>query len=145
MDLTERMRQGMVPFRYERPDEETRAGRKATIIMPGIDHLHAHVQVVGDGGETNLHSHPKTDGWWFVLAGRARFYGEDDSEPIGVLGQHEGVLVPRGTKYWFERDGDELLEILHIAITQPDTDIATDRRNHRPLTTAVKESFVLEA
>lgn len=145
MDLEARKQQGMVPFRYERPDEEARAGRKATIVLPGVDRLHAHVQVVGEGGETNLHSHPGTDGWWFVLSGRARFYGEDDREPVAVVGRLEGVLVPRGTKYWFERDGDELLEILHIAVTQPEADIATDRRNHRPVTQAFKEAFVIEA
>jgi mannose-6-phosphate isomerase-like protein (cupin superfamily) len=72
------------------------------------------VQVVKQGGETNLHSHKLLDGVWFVLKGRARFYTMDD-ELVADLGQHEGILVPRGYPYWFERgDGPDDLEILQV-------------------------------
>jgi mannose-6-phosphate isomerase-like protein (cupin superfamily) len=72
------------------------------------------VQVVKQGGETNLHSHRLLDGVWFVLKGRARFYTVDN-ELVADLGPHEGILVPRGYPYWFERgEGPDDLEILQV-------------------------------
>jgi mannose-6-phosphate isomerase-like protein (cupin superfamily) len=47
------------------------------------------------------------------LSGHARFYGEGDVV-LGDLGKHEGILLPRGTKYWFESVGSEPLELLQI-------------------------------
>jgi len=71
------------------------------------------IKVIRSGGETNLHSHTALDGFWFVLSGRARFYGEGD-KLIADLGPHEGVLIPRGLPYWFEAAGDEVLELLQV-------------------------------
>jgi mannose-6-phosphate isomerase-like protein (cupin superfamily) len=72
------------------------------------------VQVVKVGGETNLHAHKLLDGFWFVLKGRAKFYTVDN-ELVADLGPHEGILVPRGYPYWFERgDGPDDLEILQV-------------------------------
>jgi mannose-6-phosphate isomerase-like protein (cupin superfamily) len=60
-----------------------------------------------------------------VLAGRARFYTEGDAL-VADLGRHEGVLIPRGFKYWFEQTGDESLQILQVHATMPSDD-PTDR------------------
>jgi mannose-6-phosphate isomerase-like protein (cupin superfamily) len=48
-----------------------------------------------------------------VLEGRARFYGEGD-QLIGDLGKYEGVMIPRGTPYWFESSGEVPLQILQV-------------------------------
>jgi mannose-6-phosphate isomerase-like protein (cupin superfamily) len=71
------------------------------------------VQLMRHGGEERLHSHAHLDGLWMVLNGRCRFYGEGDAL-LADLGKHEGVLIPRGFKYWFESVGDEELELLQV-------------------------------
>ena len=55
------------------------------------------------------------DGFWFVLAGKVKFYGPGDVL-IGEYSKHEGILIPAGVEYWFESsDQDEALEILQMA------------------------------
>ena len=98
-------------FRYQKPDKFT-AG-KASVRLCNSDVLMGLVQVVQDGGENNLHYHKTNDGFWLVLGGRARFYGPGD-EDLGEFGRHEGIFIPRGARYWFERVGDEELEILRV-------------------------------
>ncbi len=101
-------------FRYETPTPD--GSGKVHSFLARSDILSAGVQLVSDGGETNLHAHGGNDGFWFVLAGRARFYGEGDVV-IGEFGQHEGILIPRGFPYWFEKAGDEPLEIMRVGAT----------------------------
>ena len=59
--------------KYAQPKEEF-AG-KAVIRLVQSDILMGNVQVVSEGGDNNLHSHAGMDGFWFVLKGKARFYG----------------------------------------------------------------------
>ena len=70
-----------------------------------------------------------------ILKGRARFYG-DGNTVLGDFGPYEGILVPRGFKYWFESSGDEDLEILQVEafdIALPDDKtLHADRMNHEP-------------
>lgn len=98
-------------FRYKKPDS-FKAG-KASVRLCESDVIKGLVQVVQDGGENNLHYHKTNDGFWLVLGGRARFYGPGD-ELIDELGPNEGILIPRNARYWFERVGDEELEILRV-------------------------------
>ena len=98
-------------FRYKRPAELKTKRGIAPLVRSDI--LFSAVQVIREGGENSLHSHAAMDGFWFVLRGRARFYGDGD-KLIGDIGQHEGVFVPRNTPYWFESVGDELLELLQV-------------------------------
>ena len=88
-------------------------GVKHSKLMCSSDLLRVHHQVIKSGGENNLHSHPGEDAFWLVLNGAVRFYGEGDKE-IGVYKKEEGVLIPRGFKYWFESASDEPLEVLRI-------------------------------
>jgi len=124
---------GLRPFAYRRPEVEQ---SKAVVVLARTDRMFASVQVLREGGENNLHSHPHQDGFWMVLSGRARFYGDGD-ELIADLGPHEGVLVPRGTRYWFESAADETLELLQIeAFSKPlrnRDELINDRVNHSPL------------
>ena len=77
------------------------------------DLVRLNVQIVKEGGENNLHYHSGGDNCWMVLKGRARFYGVAD-KLIGDLGPHDGILLPGGARYWFEKVGPEDLEILQI-------------------------------
>ncbi len=49
---------------------------KTSTRLVRTDHLNSGVQVVAEGGETNLHAHTSQDEIWFVLSGAARFYTE---------------------------------------------------------------------
>ena len=120
------------PFSYLRPDFSM---GKEVVLLARTDRMMAAVQVLMDGGENNLHSHPHQDGFWMVLRGRARFYGEDN-QLIAELAQHEGILVPRGARYWFETASSEPLELLQVeAFNKPlkePREISEDRVDHEP-------------
>lgn len=103
---------GHTLFSYRKP--ETLKGGKAIVQLAESDIIRGRVQIVREGGENNLHSHTGMDGFWMVLRGRVKFYGPGD-ELLAELSQHEGILLPRGTEYWFESSGDEDLELLQMA------------------------------
>jgi mannose-6-phosphate isomerase-like protein (cupin superfamily) len=98
-------------FRYAKPTLVKAKRGIAPLVRSDI--LFSAVQVIREGGENSLHSHSAMDGFWFVLQGRARFYGEGD-KLIAEIGRHEGVFVPRNAPYWFESAGDEVLELLQV-------------------------------
>jgi hypothetical protein len=60
------------------------------------------------------------------------------------LGPNEGVLIPRGVKYWFERTGDEPLEILQVECSdvqiKTDKQLMEDRVNYAPQARIVNNS-----
>lgn len=66
-----------------------------------------------------------------------RFYTTDD-EIIGEFGHHEGILIPRGYRYWFESCGEEDLELLQFEASSkgPGYDITQDRVDYTPQTQA---------
>ena len=99
-------------FKYAKPDTAQSKPRHI-VWLARTDRMIANMQVIKSGGENTLHSHRHLDGFWMVLGGRARFYGEGDVL-LGDLGKHEGILLPRGVKYWFESAGDEPLELLQV-------------------------------
>lgn len=98
-------------FVYRKPEEIK--SRRALVPIVRSDIMMAMIQVIKEGGEQSLHAHSNLDGFWFVLGGRARFYGERD-ELIAELGKHEGVYIPREYPYWFEAVGGEPLELLQV-------------------------------
>ncbi len=99
-------------FRYRAPENLKRD--RALVPLAKTQSLLSMVQVFrGSGGEQELHMHTAMDGFWFVLAGRARFYGENDVL-VADLGPHEGILVPSGAKYWFEAGDCDQLELLQV-------------------------------
>jgi mannose-6-phosphate isomerase-like protein (cupin superfamily) len=120
--------------KYVTPDAEQRAGRKKVVVrLAGTDTIRPMVQCVAPkGGDTNLHAHPHTDGFWFVISGRSRWYRADD-ELVAEIGPMESIMVPKGTQYWFEASSDEPLEILHIAVTEQGVDPRRDRVDVQPV------------
>lgn len=111
----------MERFEFELPERESLHKGKGHRRLARTDLVRAEIQVVYEGGETNLHSHSGNDGFWYVLGGSAIFYSDEDTI-FAELGPNEGVLVPRGTPYWFKKgEGDEPLQIMHVAAQAQDT------------------------
>jgi mannose-6-phosphate isomerase-like protein (cupin superfamily) len=98
---------------------------KTSTRLVRTDHLNSGVQVVAEGGETNLHAHSSQDEIWFVLSGAATFYTEGDAI-VARLGKHDGLLIPHGAAYWFESASDENLVILRFGAAVPEA--GPDRR-----------------
>jgi mannose-6-phosphate isomerase-like protein (cupin superfamily) len=98
-------------FTYKAPEALERV--KEIVNLTKTPSLRVNVQVVKEGGENNMHYHTNSDGVWIVLRGRAKFYGPGD-KVIGDLGVHEGITLPGGARYWFEKTSEEELEILQI-------------------------------
>ena len=109
----EQAEERIVAFSYKRPEQGYQHG-KAMAPLGRSDIVKGVVQVIREGGENALHYHTTMDSFWLVLSGRARFYTVGD-RLIGEFGPQEGCLTPRGARYWFERVGDEPLEILQVA------------------------------
>jgi mannose-6-phosphate isomerase-like protein (cupin superfamily) len=97
-------------IRYTKPAVD---GKRGIVRLARSDTMVAMIQVLKPGaGEIELHSHTALDGLWFVLKGKARFYGAG-TEYIEV-GPHEAVFVPHDAPYWFENSGDDDLELLQV-------------------------------
>jgi mannose-6-phosphate isomerase-like protein (cupin superfamily) len=111
-------------FKYQTPQFD---GVKKTLQVCNSDLMKVQVQVVKEGGENNLHSHTGDDAFWYVISGAVKFYGEGD-EVIGEFNRGEGILIPRGFKYWFESSSREPLEILRV--TAKDQKVENQRVDH---------------
>src|ERR1700691_4318783 len=105
-------------FSYRTPAENGEV--KQIINLFGSDLIRLNVQIVKEGGENNLHYHTGGDNCWMVLRGAARFYGVGD-KLLGEFGTNEGILLPGGSRYWFEKIGNEDLEILQIVCRESRT------------------------
>jgi mannose-6-phosphate isomerase-like protein (cupin superfamily) len=104
-------------FDYRKPADATDRDGEPVVkqianLMRG-DLMRLNVQIVKQGGENNLHYHTGGDTVWMVLKGAARFYGIGN-KLLGELGPHGGILLPGGSRYWFEKIGSDDLEILQI-------------------------------
>jgi mannose-6-phosphate isomerase-like protein (cupin superfamily) len=104
------MAQEAKEFKYQTPEF---AGVKKSMLVCNSDLMKVMVQIVKDGGENNLHTHTGDDAFWYVINGAVKFYGEGD-KLIGEYKKGEGILIPRGFKYWFESSSPEALEILRV-------------------------------
>jgi mannose-6-phosphate isomerase-like protein (cupin superfamily) len=112
-------------FSYEKPPADGQVKQIASLFRSDLIRLN--VQIVTEGGENNLHYHTGGDNAWMVLKGAARFYGVGD-ELLGEFHANEGILLPGGSRYWFEKVGDEDLEILQIVCKETRT-AKTERVN----------------
>ncbi len=102
----------MQPFSYKKPDT-SELKRSKRFDLGKTDIVRGVMQVWKTGGETDLHYHALTDSLWIVIKGRATFYGPDNVL-IGEFGEQEGVIMPRGARYWFENSEEDDLEILQV-------------------------------
>jgi len=107
-----------VPFKtFVVAPQLLKQGKTSTRLVSS-EYLGAGVQVVADGGETNLHAHPTQDEIWLVLGGEAKFYTTDD-ELVATLGKYHGILVPHDAPYWFESSSAENLVIMRFGAHFP--------------------------
>jgi len=110
------------------------------------DQLAVSVQVAADGGDTNMHSHPHTDSIWIVLDGEATFYGagQGGSDKVAAkMKKNQGLLLKRGTPYWFESSGKTPLVIIHVAASDRNAINEKDRVDFRPRTRVGSEGAVV--
>lgn len=92
-------------------------GRLDTVLSE-TPRLRVWVKCYAEGGENALHAHTNEDHCFVVLQGRARFYDRaGNSREIGRL---EGIMLPRGTFYWFQSCGDEPLVLLRVGALYSD-------------------------
>ena len=112
------MAQDAKEFRHQTPEFE---GVKKTWQVCNSDLMKVQMQVVKNGGENNLHTHTGEDAFWYVITGAVKFYSEGD-KLIGEYQKGEGILVPRGFKYWFESASQEPLEILRVTAKDQNID-----------------------
>ena len=105
-------------FRFQIPEFE---GVKKTWQVCNSDLMKVQIQAVKNGGENNLHTHTGEDAFWYVISGAVKFYGEGD-KLVGEYKKGEGILVPRGYKYWFESASQEPLEILRVTAKDQNID-----------------------
>lgn len=106
------------PFRiFEVKPQLLESGKTSRNLARG-EVLSLTVQVVADGGETNLHAHAGNEAIWLVLNGRATFY-TTGNEVVGTIGRYQAMFIPHGTPYWFESSSPENLVILRIGARVP--------------------------
>ena len=77
-------------FSYQRPDNDR---SKNLTVLCKTDRVSADMQLVKEGGENKLHSHTVSDGFFMVLQGSVKFYGEGDVV-LAELGVQEGIVMP---------------------------------------------------
>ena len=107
-------------FGYKQPTAGARPKDTTWLVKSGMIKLL--VQVIRDGVDQNLHYHTNSETIWMVLRGRVRFHGVGD-KMLAELGPEEGILLPGGSRYWFERIGPETLELMQmIAVDQASGD-----------------------
>jgi mannose-6-phosphate isomerase-like protein (cupin superfamily) len=122
-------------FAYDKP--VVVGDKKTRVPLAKTDLALFEVQVFDAGGENHLHAHLHTDGFWFVKSGRARFYTTGDVV-IADLGPNQGVVIPRGYKYWFESvpsEAGENLELMHFAAADSPS-LPVDHTSYERLTGA---------
>ena len=74
-----------------------------------------------------MHYHTKSESAWFVYKGHARFVGINGV--LAELGPMEGIFLPGGTRYRFEKFGDEDLEIFQMMGIENDGKGRSERIN----------------
>ena len=91
-------------------------GRSDTTVAH-TDLLRLRLKVYASGGENVLHLHPNEDHSFIILQGEATFHiGTEDA--INVLTKYQGVMLPRGTPYWFQSSAPENLVMLRAGAAE---------------------------
>ena len=76
------------------------------------ENLWVNVKVYASGGENALHAHGGEDHAFVILQGKASFTFGDGR--TSIVGQHEGVMIPKNVSYKFEADEAENLVMLRV-------------------------------
>jgi mannose-6-phosphate isomerase-like protein (cupin superfamily) len=73
------------------------------------------LKTYASGGENELHAHTNEDHMFFILQGRAMFFGPNEEQR--ELARNDCVLIPHGSYYWFRAVEGEPLVMLRIGAT----------------------------
>ena len=76
------------------------------------ENLWLNIKVYASGGENALHAHGGEDHAFVILQGKATFTFGDGR--TSIVGQHEGVMIPKNVAYKFEADEAENLVMLRV-------------------------------
>lgn len=87
------------------------AGR-LNIDLAQTDLLWLSLKVNAEGGENAVHAHTDEDHAFIVLEGEVTFFDEKGEET--VIGQHEGIMIPRGAYYRYLNTGGRNLFLLRV-------------------------------
>jgi hypothetical protein len=71
-----------------------------------------HLKLYAEGGENALHAHAREDHAFIVLDGQATFHDKDGK--AFTVNKYEGVMLPRGTLYYFQSSGKTNLVMLRV-------------------------------
>ena len=81
-------------------------------VVAGTDLLKVRVKVYAEGGENALHAHFDEDHSFIILQGQATFYDKEGN--TNVVNKYEGIMLPKGTYYYFQSTGNENLVLLRM-------------------------------
>ena len=94
-------------------------------VLAATDLLKLRIKVYAEGGENGLHAHVDEDHAFVVLEGQATFHDEQDKTT--VVNSYEGIMLPKGTYYFFQSTGDTNLVLLRTGAGRKDG--SAHRRN----------------
>lgn len=92
-------------------------------LLAASPNLSVVLKTYASGGENELHAHTNEDHAFLVLQGGATFHGpQGESRKVA---QHDCVLIPRNSLYWFveDEDADPLVLVRFGAAIDPSTDV----------------------
>jgi mannose-6-phosphate isomerase-like protein (cupin superfamily) len=91
------------------------------------DRLTVTIKAYANGGENLFHAHSAEDHAFVVLSGEATFHLETD-ENVKVLGQYEGIMLPKDKSYKFQSTGEGNLIMLRVGARYPElTSVGKDK------------------
>ncbi len=93
------------------------AGR-TNIDLARTDLLWLSFKVNAEGGENAVHAHTNEDHAFVVLEGEVTFFDENGTGK--VLGEYEGIMIPKGAHYRYLNTGGRNLFMLRVG-AQRDT------------------------
>src|ERR1700760_2449206 len=73
------------------------------------------LQIIEECRPRRLHHQDAIDAFWWVTAGLVHFHDVDGGVIEVPAGQ--GVFIPQGCDYWFDKASDEPATILHLSLT----------------------------
>ncbi len=88
------------------------SGGQTNTSVAGTDLLKVRVKVYAEGGENALHAHFDEDHSFIILQGQATFYDKEGN--TNVVKKYEGIMLPKGTYYYFQSTGNENLVLLRV-------------------------------
>jgi mannose-6-phosphate isomerase-like protein (cupin superfamily) len=112
-------------------------GRLDTVLAE-TDLMQVRMKCYAEGGENVLHAHTTEDHVFVILQGQANFHDKEGNSRI--LGRNDGIMLPRGTHYWFQSCGDEPLVMLRVGASKERAAVPRVGVDGRPLPGHSKEN-----